>query len=617
MAKSNLHNQVAMFSVFTEKHAEIDDYPFPSNILYDNEIDYHMFTTIPIQNPGKWTVHTWEEIPDFKWTTPSILEKYLILIWIDPRWFSQNLYLPRSEQLIQKMTSRIFSFMISSRGESVLKELTFRPLKYSTRKMIKEISSKDMNDKKEYDNDVEKEFDFSFFVRKNNNETLQILEKIYYLKSNDSTNENSAVTETLKEYNMKIGLQVDITLNPPHLINSQHGINISSLLLNRTEIQKWFPRQRVAIAFFGITRTLAHTLRSIHQNILKVFEDNKIIYDVFVHTYHLSTYRNPRSGEFSNSMNNDEYMLLNPVAFEVDSDAFIRQSLNLERYHSQKDYFKNDFNSIDNFIMALYSKKKLLSIIKDHGMMYDYILFVRPDCSYFQKFKLEYCFRCSPNTITVPGWHLMDNMNDRFAICHFKNWEKYASFFDSILQMSKEHVLHPEMSFMKYLNREGINVAHIPFRFVRIRLGYTINDRDAKMIQLRNIELYMNTLLQIPEESREVVPSFILFTFLVSLIYGIFLVLFYLSDKRKIRVWNFFILLSFVLYCFVINYLSNNNLVLFETSMPVVLLLAEIQLGMLLTLCLEPKRNWKLIIFLTPFAVWALICVNIFHQYSL
>ena len=140
-------------------------------------------------------------------------------------------------------------------------------------------------------------------------------------------------------------------------------------------------------------------------------------------------------------------------------------------------------------------------------------------------------------------------MNDRFAICHFKNWEKYASFFDSILQMSKEHVLHPEMSFMKYLNREGINVAHIPFRFVRIRLGYTINDRDAKMIQLRNIELYMNTLLQIPEESREVVPSFILFTFLVSLIYGIFLVLFYLSDKRKIRVWNFFILYELFQFC--------------------------------------------------------------------
>ena len=272
MAESNLHNQVAVFSIFTKKNVEIDDYPFPSDISYDNEIDYHMFTTISIENPGKWNIHNWEETPDFKWTTPRVIEKYLIVVWIDPKWFSQNLYLPRSEQLIQKMTSRLFSFMVSSTGESVLNELTFRPLKESIGREKKEIPAKDMGDEKDYDNGVEKEFDFSFFIRRNNYETLQVLEKIYHLISNDSTNENTVALETLKEYNMKIGSQVDITLNPPHLMNFEHGIKISSIILNSTTKRVSFSKQRVAIAFFGITRTLVHTLRSIHQNILKVFE---------------------------------------------------------------------------------------------------------------------------------------------------------------------------------------------------------------------------------------------------------------------------------------------------------------------------------------------------------
>ena len=45
------------------------------------------------------------------------------------------------------------------------------------------------------------------------------------------------------------------------------------------------PKTRVAICFFGLTRSLKHTIDSINTNIFQPLKNSNIEYDVFLHTY--------------------------------------------------------------------------------------------------------------------------------------------------------------------------------------------------------------------------------------------------------------------------------------------------------------------------------------------
>ena len=76
----------------------------------------------------------------------------------------------------------------------------------------------------------------------------------------------------------------------------------------------------VAICFFGITRSLKYTIKSINENILQVFQENNIDYDIYLHTYKITTdYVNYRANESTNvnDIDNEEYRLLNPKYLKI------------------------------------------------------------------------------------------------------------------------------------------------------------------------------------------------------------------------------------------------------------------------------------------------------------
>ena len=83
---------------------------------------------------------------------------------------------------------------------------------------------------------------------------------------------------------------------------------------------------KIAIGFFGITRSLKYNINSIKQNIFNVFGENNIEYDIFMHTYFLKSYENKRAGEKTNKIDNEEYKLLSPKYLKIyDKDVFIKK----------------------------------------------------------------------------------------------------------------------------------------------------------------------------------------------------------------------------------------------------------------------------------------------------
>lgn len=225
---------------------------------------------------------------------------------------------------------------------------------------------------------------------------------------------------------------------------------------------------RIALAFFGITRSLRYTIKSIQKNILKQLSNHSV--DIFMHTYSLKTYKNTRTMENKSNYDNEEYKLLNPDYLKIEDQNKVKKKLHLLKYRTHKDPWDTNYNSVDNFILAQYSKHQLVSMIKNVGH-YDYIVFIRPDCMYLNPLKIEYLKKANSNTIVIPNFHLNGpyRFNDRFAITTSENYTKYGELFTSLLDISKKKPLHSETVMGEYMKE--LNVVKVPFHFSRIRIN--------------------------------------------------------------------------------------------------------------------------------------------------
>jgi len=232
---------------------------------------------------------------------------------------------------------------------------------------------------------------------------------------------------------------------------------------------------KVALAFFGIPRSLTFTLKSIEQNIFNIFKKNNIEYDIFFHTYSISgKYINIRTKESLDHFNNEEYKLLNADYIEVDDQDTVIDSINMRLYRTWPDPWNTNYNSVNNFILGQYSKSRVTAMIEKTKTMYDYILFIRPDCYYIDEFNIDLLKSVINNdsmTICIPNNHLYGpyNFNDRFCVANMKTYRLYGNTFNKLLEISKKQSLHSETVLGQLISMYNITVVRIPFRFSRVR----------------------------------------------------------------------------------------------------------------------------------------------------
>ena len=238
---------------------------------------------------------------------------------------------------------------------------------------------------------------------------------------------------------------------------------------------------KIAIGFFGITRSLQHTIKSIETNIFDVLKKNAIEFDIFIHTYNLSDYKNVRTGEVvkSENINNEEYKLLNADYVKIDNQESIKQKLKLLQYRSQKDPWNTKYNSVDNFILGQYSKFTLTQMIKNRDFPYDYVLFVRPDCLYYDMLPINVFKYKLNNAIVIPNVHLFGpyKFNDRFCIATQRTYKIYGEVFTKLLDISKKQPLHSETIIGQIMTNNKINIIKTKFNFSRVRSNGLICDK--------------------------------------------------------------------------------------------------------------------------------------------
>ena len=252
----------------------------------------------------------------------------------------------------------------------------------------------------------------------------------------------------------------------------------------------YIKKVRLALCFFGLTRSLKFTLPSIEKFIFAPLKNHGIKHDIFLHTYKLKkSYVNPRAGENNILLDINEYKLLNPDFHMIENKDDISRDLDLVKYRTMGNPWKDepgaikgDFTTLDNHVLFLWSQKQLTNMWQETKRNYTHIVFCRPDVLYTIPLQVSW-FSFTTNKICIPNFCLYPNVNDRFAIGHPKEMIIYGNRFNEALEYSKKHPLLSEEFLDATLKRHNIQYKYIKFYFIRIRANMKKNGDDIQHVK--------------------------------------------------------------------------------------------------------------------------------------
>ena len=253
--------------------------------------------------------------------------------------------------------------------------------------------------------------------------------------------------------------------------------------------------KQVAIVFWGITRSLKNTIKSIETNIFTPLKEMNMEYKTFVHTYSLDKpLSNPRAGENNEEIDNMEYTVLNPDYIMIENEEIVKKECDFNKYRSNYDYYNTNYKNIDNFIWAMYSKKQGCKMIANSGESFDYILVCRPDVVYETPITLQMLELVNDTTLAAPVFHVyFRKINDRFFILTQNNLQRFGDLFDELYEFSRYYPIHPEQFIYEFLvNRYHLDIIYIPFIFNRLRANNKLlqdtADPNGKMPVFEKVE---------------------------------------------------------------------------------------------------------------------------------
>jgi hypothetical protein len=233
---------------------------------------------------------------------------------------------------------------------------------------------------------------------------------------------------------------------------------------------------KIALCFFGLTRSLKYTIESIKENILKPLEDAKIDFDIYLHTYYFNGhYNNSHGNEKNIKLNFDEYKLLNPKFFKIQNQDVFKKNTDFTKYYNnfkkKSDYTIQTYH---NYICALNSLYQVTQLVIKNNIDYDYICYLRPDCKYTMKFNTRWLILAKKIKILIPRFAKHGGFNDRFFIGNYKQGIEIGNSILYLEHYIKNNIFNAE-KFRKWIiinycfkNTNPI-IKYINFYFQRIR----------------------------------------------------------------------------------------------------------------------------------------------------
>ena len=234
---------------------------------------------------------------------------------------------------------------------------------------------------------------------------------------------------------------------------------------------------RIAIIFFGLTRTLEKTIDSLKTNLFAPLEEACVSYDVFIHTYKINgPYRNAWSGENVDNYHNEDVEILNPKYLLFDDQETIEKSIDFSEYYKKLGSWSKQLSPeltrylIKNMCLALYSKKQITMLFDEHIDDYDYAMIIRPDTKLHNKIDVSYFNELNESNIIIPEKDQWSGCNDRICLGKPNVVSYYGKLFDDLKEYSENKSIISEVYLLDKLNEKSINIIQKNIDYNNIRV---------------------------------------------------------------------------------------------------------------------------------------------------
>jgi hypothetical protein len=153
---------------------------------------------------------------------------------------------------------------------------------------------------------------------------------------------------------------------------------------------------------------------------LKIIKDHGFEYDIFLHTYDAQNSHSPRAGEINIPVDVNDYKLLNPTDFIIESYEAIDKSYNIGDFKSRySDPWKDNYESVKNWIRELNSIHRITELWQNNKDNYDFCMYIRPDLTYITPFPITFIadrIKNKKSTIFTLPWGKWGGLNDFLAV---------------------------------------------------------------------------------------------------------------------------------------------------------------------------------------------------------
>ncbi len=243
-------------------------------------------------------------------------------------------------------------------------------------------------------------------------------------------------------------------------------------------------KMKVALIFWGLTRSLRFCYPFHKQHILDVLKKAGIEYDIFIHTYHFeSPYSNKWSGEHHIALDFEEYKVLeakyvirdnqDEVCQEIQPSSFtsshaVKQQDPLRRQAGEW-FGANGDQMRENVVKSLYSKYRITCKFEEVQDQYDYCIFLRPDAQFQSPLDVQSFKRANDTTIVLANFNHFRGWNDQFAICTPKVALIYGKLFLRMKEYSQRRVIISEVYLKECLIESAVQMADTHIRYALIR----------------------------------------------------------------------------------------------------------------------------------------------------
>jgi len=236
-------------------------------------------------------------------------------------------------------------------------------------------------------------------------------------------------------------------------------------------------KRKVAVLFFGLTRSLRKIYTNLKENIFDELTKNNLDYDIFIHTYSLENpYINPWSGEQIYDYDNLAYEVLNPKYYIIENQNKVEHMLNINSYCSNLSNWKGCANTpemrrylVRNMVLALHSKKMVTSLFEKYKDEYDYVIITRPDQMLHRKININAFSLLNNKNIIIPHEHSYYGYNDRFCIATPDVVIKYGKALDGLKLYSTITSIVSEVYMKDYLTSLGLKIIFSPIEAHLVR----------------------------------------------------------------------------------------------------------------------------------------------------